>query len=63
MFFKDIFPVSNESFNNSATTYGKADEKAARKINLELFQERHIHDSELIINPNFPFLAGLQGTF
>ena len=31
LIFKDIFPVSNESFTSSATTYGKADEKAARK--------------------------------
>ena len=63
VFLKDIFPVSNESLTSSATTYGKADENAANKKYLELFQERHIPDCGLIINPNFPFLAGWQGMF
>ena len=57
VFLKDIFPVSSKSFTSSATTYGKANEKAAKKKYLEFFQERHIHDCGLIINPNFPFLA------
>ncbi|XP_062588918.1 uncharacterized protein LOC134250551 isoform X2 [Saccostrea cucullata] len=56
-FLKDIFPASNKNFSTSATRYGQGNENAAKKKYLESFQERHIHDCGLVINPDFPYLA------
>jgi hypothetical protein len=56
-FLKDIFPSTQKRFFSCATSYGKANENNAKQKYLEKFQERHIHDCGLVINPRFPFLA------
>mgnify|MGYP005950799817 CR=1 FL=1 len=57
IFLRNIFPSSNKTFSTSATSYGKGNENSAKRKYLESFQERHIHDCGLVINPDFPFLA------
>lgn len=57
IFLRNIFPSSNNTFSTSATSYGKGNENSAKRKYLESFQERHIHDCGLVINPYFPFLA------
>lgn len=51
IFLRNIFPSSNNTFSTSATSYGKGNENSAKRKYLESFQERHIHDCGLVINP------------
>jgi len=49
--------MTPQKFTSAATSYGIAHETAAKELYAEKFRDRHLHDSGLVVNPNYSFLG------